>query len=59
MSPEEREAILLEAYQRAAEDRRHDLELQLDRLAVLVPRLEENMRNLRRHTSELEARLAA
>ena len=56
MSPEEREAILLESYARAAEDLRRELEVQLDRLGVLVPDLEESLRNLRRHTSELEAR---
>ena len=59
MAPDERELILLEAYEHAARDLAEELERQLERLGELLPVVEEGLRDLRRHTAELEARLAA
>jgi hypothetical protein len=59
MSPDERQAILLETYERAARDLAAELDAQLARLRALLPVVEERLRALRRHTSELEARLGA
>jgi hypothetical protein len=59
MSPDERQEILLEAYEQAARDLAEELERQVGRLSELLPAVEHGLRALRRHTAELEARLAA
>lgn len=53
MSTDERQQILLESYQRAAQDLADELEVQLAKLRALLPETRDALASLHRNTAEL------